>query len=73
MNNQEKRKIAIWLGKHRHPIQSYTKEQEAEGYTKDDWYMRECARQTQIDELLKELGFTKFDVISLPKTKKVKA
>ena len=58
------RYVGKWLGQHRHPIQPYPGKNKTE-LSEDDWHMREISRQVQIDELLKELGLTKFDVISV--------
>ena len=49
--------VAKWIVSHRHPMLPYENQ---EGYTKEEWIMREIARQCQIDELLEELGFPKF-------------
>lgn len=48
--------VAKWLVNHRHPIYPFDHQ---EGYIKEEWNMREIARQCQIDELLAELGFSK--------------
>ncbi len=52
--------VANWLREKRRPLQPYTDKQKVEGYSKDDWIMREISRLNQIDELLKELGTDKF-------------
>lgn len=45
----------VWLTQKRRPIQPYTEIEKLEGYTEDEWRMREIARQHQIDEFLREL------------------
>lgn len=64
---QEKIEIeafAKWLGEHRHPLLPYPGGPLCD-MTKEEWDWREINRQNQIDELLTELGFTKFDVIPI--------
>ena len=47
--------VEEWLKQKHKPIQPYTEEAKKVGYTKDEWHMREIARQCQIEELLEEL------------------
>lgn len=57
--------VGYWLGQHRHPMQPYPCDDETD-LNEQEWHMREASRQTQIDELLNELGFSKVDVIPYP-------
>jgi hypothetical protein len=63
--------IGFWLGQHRHPLWPYPGTVASGQMDEEQWHNSQIARQTQIDELLAEIGLTKFDVIPLTLSGKV--
>jgi hypothetical protein len=57
--------VGFWVGQHRHPLWPYPGMVDSGQMDKEQWDYSQIARQTQIDELLAEMGFTKFDVMPL--------